>query len=304
WHMLPQVRVPRQVTREGLSDGALLISWGLFKKMYIADNLAEIVTSVFEGPGPLDGLSALMAVYAFAFQIYCDFSGYTDVARGLGRILGFNLFANFHLPYFALNPTEFWRRWHISLSAWLRDYLYIPLGGNRGGTARTHVNLMITMLLGGLWHGAAWTFVLWGGYHGALLVVHRLCRPVLDVMFAARTGIAEAVSRGVRVLATFHLVCFGWLIFRADSLAEAGGILSAIGNGVSWTPRGSYYLSRLVLLVAFLLIVQLVQAWRDDLLVLQQVRSPWARASLYLYMYCSIWFLGNLGGHEFIYFQF
>ncbi|MDP3938287.1 MAG: MBOAT family O-acyltransferase, partial [Deltaproteobacteria bacterium] len=120
WHMLPQVRVPRQVTREGLSDGALLISWGLFKKMYIADNLAEIVTSVFEGPDPLDGLSALMAVYAFAFQIYCDFSGYTDIARGLGRILGFNLFANFHLPYFALNPTEFWRRWHISLSAWLR----------------------------------------------------------------------------------------------------------------------------------------------------------------------------------------
>lgn len=304
WHMLPQVRAERRVTREGVSEGVFLISWGLFKKVFIADNLAEIVSAVFDGPGPYDALSTMLAVYAFAFQIYCDFSGYTDIARGLGRILGFNLFVNFNLPYLSLNPPEFWRRWHISLSTWLRDYLYIPLGGNRKGRVRTYINIMLTMLLGGLWHGAAWTFVIWGAYHGLLLILHRLMSPALERLFRARSRMGEALSRGVRLVGMFHLVCFGWIFFRAQSLDKAGEILSSLGQGFAWTPRGSFYLSRIVVLIGFLLLVQLLQARRKDLLVLHRARPMWVLATLYLYLYYSILFLGNHGGHEFIYFQF
>ena len=165
-----------------MNEGAWLIAWGLYKKMVVADNMAALVNSVFgpfdhlerrRWPCRSDGLRVLFGVYAFAFQIYGDFSGYTDIARGTARLLGFNIMLNFDLPYFATSPSSFWRRWHISLSTWLRDYLYISLGGNRGGTTAVYRNLMLTMLLGGLWHGASWTFVLWGFYHGALLVAYR-----------------------------------------------------------------------------------------------------------------------------------
>jgi D-alanyl-lipoteichoic acid acyltransferase DltB (MBOAT superfamily) len=304
WHMLPQVQRDRRVTRENLAEGVYLVSWGLFKKVFIADNLSKIVTAVFEGPGPHDGLTTLVAVYAFAFQIYCDFSGYTDIARGLGRMMGFSLLLNFNLPYLATNPSEFWRRWHISLSTWLRDYLYIPLGGNRKGTSRTYVNLMITMLLGGLWHGAAWPFVIWGAYHGLLLCAHRALRPALAPVLQARSALGAALSRGVRTFVMFHLVCVGWIFFRARSLEQVGEILASIGRGIAWSDRGSYYLSWMILLVGFLLIVQLLQAIRRDLLLLHRPRALWAQATLYLYLYCSILFLGNLEGSEFIYFQF
>jgi alginate O-acetyltransferase complex protein AlgI len=304
WHMLQQVQRNRHVTRENVAEGVYLISWGLFKKVFIADNLSKIVTAVFEGPGPHDGLTTLIAVYAFAFQIYCDFSGYTDIARGLARTMGFSLLLNFNLPYLATNPSEFWRRWHISLSTWLRDYLYIPLGGNRKGTSRTYVNLMITMLLGGLWHGAAWTFVIWGAYHGLLLCVHRALRPVLASILQARSVLGAALSRGVRTFVMFHLVCVGWIFFRARSLGQVTEFLSSLAGGLAWSERGQYYLSCLVGLIGFLLIVQLFQAIRRDLLILHRPRGLWLRATLYLYLYCSMLFLGNLGAKEFIYFQF
>lgn len=180
-HLLPQFQKPRTITGQDIRHGLWLIVWGLYQKMVIADNLSGIVDGTFSpysaaGPAtavPQDGLRLLIAVYAFAIQIYCDFAGYTDVARGTARLLGFDIMLNFNLPYFARNPSDFWRRWHISLSSWLRDYLYIPLGGNRHGTLQTYRNLMLTMVLGGLWHGAAWTFVLWGAFHGFILVVYR-----------------------------------------------------------------------------------------------------------------------------------
>ncbi len=304
WHMLPQVQSPRRVTREGLEEGFYLVSWGLFKKVFIADNLSEIVQAVYGGGGPQDAMSTLMAVYAFAFQIYCDFSGYTDIARGIARAMGFELLLNFNLPYLAVNPSDFWRRWHMSLSTWLRDYLYIPLGGNRRGTARTYVNLMITMLLGGLWHGAAWTFVGWGAYHGALLCAHRALGPLLEALPAARGRVATALSRGTRTLVMFHLATLGWIPFRAHSAGQVRDILSSLAGPWAWTERGAYDLRRLFLCIGFLVIVEVVQASRKDLLALHRLRGPWARATLYLYLYCSIWFLGNLGGQEFIYFQF
>ena len=172
--ILPQIGSVRVVSWERLKTGGWLVLWGLYKKVVIADNLAVVVDAVYRPGSNPTSAEIIVATYAFAWQIYCDFSGYTDIARGTARILGFDLILNFKIPYAAVNPAEFWRRWHISLSTWLRDYLYISLGGNRHGRWLTYRNLFLTMVLGGLWHGAAWPFVLWGAYHGLLLMGHRL----------------------------------------------------------------------------------------------------------------------------------
>ena len=182
-----------------------------------------IVNDLFGQWQTIDGGLALLAIYAFAFQIYCDFSGYTDAARGIAKCLGFELALNFNLPYFATSPQDFWSRWHISLSTWLRDYLYIPLGGSRGGTVELYRNLMLTMIIGGLWHGAAWTFVLWGTYQGVLLVGHRLAQPLARPHPPRPSRSTGPAGRRVRIVATFHLVCFGWLLFRAGSLEQVVG---------------------------------------------------------------------------------
>src|SRR3954447_14783227 len=172
--LLPQIERRRHFDLDQFYQGAYLVFWGLTKKVVVADNLALFVNDLFGKWQTIDGGLALLAIYAVAFQIYCDFSGYPDAARDIAKMLGFELALNFDLPYFATSPKDFWARWHISLSTWLRDYLYIPLGGSRGGTLLLYRNLMLTMVIGGLWHGAAWTFVLWGVYQGVLLVGHRV----------------------------------------------------------------------------------------------------------------------------------
>ena len=196
--LLPQIARPRTITREQIVEGLWLIGWGYFQKMFIADNLADLVDAVFDPSATPNGLDVLVAIYAFAFQIYGDFAGYSNIARGLSKLMGIELNVNFLFPYFVISPAAFWRNWHISLSTWLRDYLYIPLGGNRGGEARTTRNLMITMVLGGLWHGAAWTFVLWGAYQGVVLVIgtrdHGVGRPAGD----RRAGGPELAATGAR----------------------------------------------------------------------------------------------------------
>jgi len=215
--LLPQMQNPRHPTWAQARSGLWLMLWGFFKKMVIADNLAGVVGMAYDRPDAagVSGAAILVATYAFAYQIYCDFSGYTDIARGVARLMGIELMLNFRQPYLALNPPDFWRRWHISLSTWLRDYLYIPLGGSRGGTLLTYRNLLLTMLLGGLWHGAAWNFVLWGAFHGLLLVAHRL---VVDEWQLWR--FEGRVARFVARVAMFHLVCYGWLLFRATSFDQ------------------------------------------------------------------------------------
>ncbi len=172
--LMPQLQTPRHLRYDQVTTGLFLILIGLVKKVAIADGIAPSVSAVYDGTAPLGFHDAVLATVLFAAQIYCDFSGYSDIAIGVAKLLGIDLMTNFNLPYVSRNPGEFWRRWHISLSTWLRDYLYIPLGGNRGGSAKTYRNLMLTMLLGGLWHGAAWNFVLWGGYQGAMQVGHGL----------------------------------------------------------------------------------------------------------------------------------
>jgi len=209
-HLLPQILSPRKITAEKIHEGCYLIFWGLFLKIFISDNLAQIVDPVFVEGQAFSGAAVLIATYAFAFQIFCDFAGYSNIARGLGKCMGFDIMLNFNLPYFATNPSEFWQRWHISLSSWLRDYLYIPLGGNRKGGLLTVRNLMLTMLLGGLWHGAAWTFIIWGAYHGLLLMLHQLVKPLLDKISPTQGSVGAKIWFLIRMIVFFSSYLF-WL---------------------------------------------------------------------------------------------
>lgn len=209
---LPQIHRPLFVSREDFGRGVYLICAGLFKKAIISDYISvNFVERIFESPQVYSGLENLFGVYGYAMQIYCDFSGYTDMAIGIGLILGFHFPPNFNSPYQSLSITEFWQRWHISLSTWLRDYLYIPLGGNRKGRVRTYINLMLTMLLGGLWHGAASRFIIWGALHGLALAVERWWKET----FGPGKGLLRKALSG---LLTFHFVCFCWIFFRAENL--------------------------------------------------------------------------------------
>lgn len=219
--LLPQVAAPRIVTRPMVISGLNLILMGYFKKVAIADTLAPLVEQMFSNPGAHNSGELLSGVYAFAFQVYGDFSGYTDIARGVSRLLGFELMENFNAPYLSRSITEFWRRWHISLSTWLRDYLYIALGGNRKGGFRTYVNLFLTMLLAGLWHGAAWTFVAFGALHGLYLTVERLRLRGRDLDISwPRSALGWVRNLGA-ILLTFHLHCISLVLFRSPSVASA-----------------------------------------------------------------------------------
>jgi len=220
--LLPQMKTPRDPRRIDSSRAFFLIGTGLFKKVVIANYLAtHIVDPVFAVPGAHSSPEILIAVYAYAVQIYADFSGYTDMAIGLALLLGFVFPQNFNSPYAAVSVQDFWRRWHMTLSRWLRDYLYIPLGGSRKGKIRTAFNLMLTMLLGGLWHGAAWTFVIWGGLHGIGLVTERFVRERRGPSYEQR-------HIWLRRLVTFNFVCFAWIFFRSDSLALAWQMITGL----------------------------------------------------------------------------
>jgi D-alanyl-lipoteichoic acid acyltransferase DltB (MBOAT superfamily) len=228
-HLLSQVSELPRPTREQVKTGIILIVTGMFKKVMIGDTTGRIVDNIFAQPHIYTSDELLCGLLLFSIQIYADFSGYSSIARGTGRLFGVELMRNFEQPYFSANITEFWRRWHISLSSWLKDYLYISLGGNRKGELRTYLNLIITMLLGGLWHGANWTFVIWGGLHGLYLAVHKLM--LGDKKPADRfsyTGIKSLPVFIVKVAFTLALVNFAWLFFRAASINEAFFILGKI----------------------------------------------------------------------------
>ncbi len=221
--LLPQFERAPRLTREMAAYGFLLIGWGLFKKTVIASELAtRLVDPVFFDPTAYGALDITAAVYAYAIQIYCDFSAYSDMAIGTAALLGYAFPRNFDQPYRASSLQDFWRRWHISLSSWLRDYLYVPLGGGRKGLVRSCLNVFITMLLGGLWHGAAWTFVAWGALHGGVQVIERLGRAV----FQGR----RVIPAWIGVIVTFHIVCLGWILFRAETFPMAMDMLAGLGR--------------------------------------------------------------------------
>lgn len=299
-HLLPQVLLPRVVTYALVREGAWLILLGYFKKVVIADNMAPLVAAVFDHPEQAHGFSVAMAIVAFAFQIYGDFSGYTDIARGTSKLMGFDIMLNFRMPYFALNPQDFWKRWHISLSTWLRDYLYIPLGGNRGGTVFTYRNLSLTMLLGGLWHGAAWHFVAWGAFHGLLLILHRLALPLLESVRPA-TAAGQRAWWLLRMAVFFGFTCLGWLLFRVDHLSDVLLLLGNMFQPFVW--NGKMALLTMACLLPPLVLIDIAQEKSGDMLVVKRWPAP-ARLFLYGVLFAYIVMTGWVERIEFIYFQF
>jgi alginate O-acetyltransferase complex protein AlgI len=299
-HLMPQFETVLPITRELLKTGALLFVWGLYQKIVIADNLAPLANAIFIDPGGKSAAATLMGVIAFSFQIYCDFCGYSNMARGLARCLGFDLMVNFNLPYFSRTPSEFWQRWHISLSGWLRDYLYIPLGGNRRGTAALYNNLMVTMLLGGLWHGAGWTFVVWGGFHGAIQVVFRALKVdslIKQFRFGTPAGFLVHV---ISWFATMCLVAIGWVFFRARSFTDAATVLQKL---IGTTGYEYSTFRPLLIYVLPLILVEIFQR------VSNQIESFTAgpfliRYSVVLFVTFSLLTLAAPGGQAFIYFDF
>ena len=299
--LLPQIASPRVPIPHGFAEGLYCVVLGIFKKVFVADSMAVIANGIFAtDTSELSALEVLLGVYAFAFQIYCDFSGYSSIAQGVSKWFGIELMDNFHTPYFSSNPSEFWQRWHISLSQWLRDYVYIPLGGNRDGNLRTYCNLMTTMLLGGLWHGANWTYVLWGAYHGVLLCLFRALTPAQSSL---RRSPQSALEKSLAAIVFFQLVCVGWLIFRAESLQQIIAMLSSLATPWSLTPLSKAMIGMLLFYVAPLL---LFESWAGDSSQKPRLlQKHWSvRAVVYALAVHLIIFFAAPTASQFIYFQF
>lgn len=291
-HLLEQFLRDRIITSEKIRTGIWFITKGMFYKVFVADNLSRFVEAAFKAD-QVSGNLALIGIYSFAFQIYGDFAGYSLIARGISRLMGFELMVNFKEPYFALGPSDFWRRWHISLSTWLRDYLYIPLGGNRGSRFGTYSNLMLTMLLGGLWHGANYRFFLWGLYQGTVLLVFRLFK-------------FEFKNRFLKILQCilfFQITCFGWLIFRCEKIGQIVQFPQAIFNGLDWNQEFRRDLAALLFIILPVILLDLIE---EFVLRKRQLEMPLKYGSFLgiVCMYLLIFFFGARGGQPFIYFQF
>ena len=292
-----------------VSDGLKLMAWGLFKKVVIADRLAIVVNNVYNDPTAYAGIPLLVATYFFAFQIYCDFSGYSDIAIGAAQIMGIDLMQNFKQPYFSRSIPEFWRRWHISLSSWFKDYLYIPLGGNRLSQPRVYLNLMLVFVISGLWHGANWTFLIWGALHGSYILV-TLWTTDLRRKAEALLGLTRrpVLLAGLQVFITFHLVTFAWIFFRANSLSDALYIMTHLFHGIRLTGTGTgvgpYDLFIALLAILLLELVHVLQRQKGSLRQLIAIQPVWLRWTAYYGLTISILIFGKFGVNEFIYFQF
>lgn len=307
--LLPQFYQKHTFDYNNVTSGLKLMAWGFFKKLVIADRLAIVVDSVYDNPSEFTGLTLIMAAYFFTFQIYCDFSGYSDIAIGAARVLGFDLMRNFRQPHFARSVSDFWSRWHISLSTWFRDYVYIPLGGNRAGKWRWYFNLMIVFLLSGLWHGANWTYLAWGGLHGFYLLFGIWTRPLRDKVVAA-TPLARYsfFKMGLDIAVTFNLIAFALIFFRSASLAEAFYIMTHLFVDLMAKPQsvagfGYYNLSIVAGAIGIMLLVHLLQE-QGYLHKLVAQQTLWIRWVFYYALIFSILLFGQFGTTEFIYFQF
>jgi alginate O-acetyltransferase complex protein AlgI len=301
--LIPQIRSRRDPRRVDVGRAAYLIFGGLFKKVVISSFLATtIVDPVFGAPGMHGAIDTLVAIYAYAIVIYTDFSAYTDIAIGVALLLGFDFPQNFDRPYTARSLQDFWRRWHMTLSRWLRDYLYIPLGGGRGSQARTAVNIMLTMLIGGLWHGAGWTFVAWGGLHGIGQVVgHRRRAARVAAGLPPMEDGPRALAR--QQLVTFHLVCLGWVFFRADSIGTAFTVLGRLVTG--WSIPIQHTSLLVLAAIALMLAVQYAPHRPAERLTATFSRlGPVVQGSALAVVLFLITTLGPQGVAPFIYFQF
>lgn len=309
-HLLPQLHNDYDFDYARITDSMKLIAWGLFKKVVIADWLASFVNLVFNNVRSYTGFTLLAATVFFAIQLYCDFSGYTDMARGCARILGYDLLINFNLPYFARNMQDFWRRWHISMTSWFRDYLYIPLGGNRVSTLRNYFNIFIVFLVSGLWHGASWTFIAWGALHGTYQIIGKATRGTREQL-VKKVGINPdgKFSSVYKAIITFCLVDFAWIFFRANSLRDAGYIVKNMFKfnfanlKAVVTLVGAPSLLLDGFLILFLLMVQFIQL-RGPIVPRLNEKPTYVRWAGYVTLVSTILLFAVAGSPTFIYMRF
>ncbi len=303
WHLLGQVKDTLRNQQVDFRLGLYHIVFGLFKKVVVADNMAAIANTIFRTDiSKLSGMECLIGIYAFAFQIYGDFSGYSSIAKGVARWLGFDLMDNFRNPYLAKSPSDFWGRWHISLSSWLRDYFYISIGGNRNGRWKTYRNLMLTMVVGGLWHGANWTFLAWGAFHGALLCAYRMIGAETSKKTSPEVK-ENPFLNGAKIFLMFHFICFSWLLFRADTIGQAWGMMKLVIFDLRATQFAWFGLSLILFYAGPLFLYELWVDKKKDLEIL--TRYPWLpRGLAYSYWILMLWFFPAPVHNEFIYFQF
>lgn len=296
-HLLPQFRQKVVFSYENFRIGLWLMALGFYKKLVIADRVAIYVNEIYADPQSAGGMQIILATFFFAFQIYCDFSGYSDIAIGSARLMGYDLMENFKRPYFARSLSDFWRRWHVSLSSWFKDYLYIPLGGNRKGYLRLNINLMIVFLVSGLWHGANWTFVLWGGIHGSWLV--------LENFMSRAIGPKIKLPRLVSIFITFSITCLGWIFFRADNVGDAFILIRNIFQPSGGLSFAEFTLFDICLSLALIGLLELYHIFeeKDRFYVLNA--SWFVRWPAYIGVALLIsWFGKFFEPSEFIYFQF
>lgn len=315
-NLLPQFNRTRNFDCRLATDGLREIMWGFFKKMVIADNIAIIVNTAYAAPASATGMQMALATFCFAFQIYCDFSAYSHIAIGTAKLFGFSLMRNFAYPYFSQSLTEFWRRWHISLSTWFRDYVYIPLGGSRIGSARRAMNLMITFLICGLWHGASWNFVIWGGISGGALLFERIWKRKPSLHSTDKPGsstLIPSLATTLRMLLTFSLVSLAWVFFRARNLSDSMLIISKISKDIFSLSAGANLVNAIIelsplqrgflLILVLTVLIEWIQRAHPHPLFVDHWPRP-LRWALYTSLIWSTLLLCAIEGGDFIYFQF
>lgn len=313
-HLMPQFNSPKPFDYDRVTDGLKLMLWGLFKKAVIADRVAVFVNQVYNNPYDYTGWPLILATVFFAFQIYCDFSGYSDIAIGCAKVLGFDLMDNFNRPYFSKSIQEFWKRWHISLSTWFRDYVYIPMGGSRVSTPRLYFNLMFVFVISGLWHGASWTFIIWGALNGFYLVFSLWSAGIRE-RWNTFIGLTKYphVHKYVKVLITFSLINFTWIFFRANHLSDAWYIITHLFSGLTdpgmlrivWSGFG-HGTANLLATCAAILFMEYIHGIQRHSRIRSMLKGKpvFLRLSIYGTMILSILILGEFSANQFIYFQF
>lgn len=315
--LLPQFYEKHNFDYNNVTNGLKRMVWGFFKKIVIADRIAIMVNTIYNNPTNYKGLPLIIATFAFGIQIYCDFSGYSDIAIGTARVMGFRLMENFNRPYFSKYISEFWRRWHISLSSWFRDYLYIPLGGNRVKVLRSYFNLFITFLISGLWHGASWTFIIWGALHGSYLVLEKMLSPLrANLIKITKIDKVPLLHKLTQIITTTLLVMFAWIFFRANTISDAIYIIKNLFVNVGEILNPVYIISTLfsmglnnvdtpviVISVIILFIVSYIQR-KHSITELIASKKPIIRYGVYYAIIMYMIFFSYVGTSQFIYFQF
>ncbi|MDD6186430.1 MAG: MBOAT family protein [Oscillospiraceae bacterium] len=315
-NLLPQLRQTYKFDYDRVTDGLVLMAWGFFKKLVIADGAAKMVDLVYNEIYSYSGLAIIIATVLFAFQIYCDFSGYSDIAIGAANVLGIKLMRNFFHPYFAKDIDDFWKRWHISLTDWLREYIYFPLGGSRKGTARKYINILAVFLISGLWHGAAWTFVIWGALHGIFRIINAVKMQIVKNSPTIKKLYGNSLYGVLKTVITFFIVDFTYIFFRANTLRDAFYAVSHLFDGIGNVFNAGYFTAALtevgffdvggVRIAGCILFMLCVELWEGKSTVPDRINKCAVpiRWAFYYSVMLLILFFGNFGQSRFIYFQF